>query len=336
MTPVAGFRHVEGDRAIVFGPGAVAAGAELVGAGYTLLTTPRAAAAAPSVVARAEAVVEVPSGLVEAVSGDLLGRTGTGPLVALGGGRVIDVAKALAAAEAPRAVTAIPTTLSGAEMTRVHRHARGVATDVARVRPTTVLNDPGLSASQPPDQLAASSANALGHALVAVLSTRSSPISAPVAVRAVGHLARGWRTDEPAREEIALGALLAGWAVDHTGLGLHHVLAQTTVRIAGLTHATANAALLPETIAACRRRSAQAVALLDEAAGQPLESLARALRLRAGADGRDAFRSDAALLQRSVETASARPELDAMPPRPDAAELRALLATAFPAGDPGG
>ena len=336
MTPAAGFRHVEGDRTIVFGPGAVETAADLVGARYTLLTTRRAAATVPGVVQRAEAVVEVPPGLVEAVSGDLLGRTGTGPLVALGGGRVIDVAKALAAAEAPRAVTAIPTTLSGAEMTRVHRHARGVATDVARVRPTTVLNDPRLSASQPPGQLAASSANALGHALVALLSTRSSPISGSVAVRAVGHLGAGWRALEPAREEIALGAMLAGWAVDHTGLGLHHVLAQTAVRTAGLPHATANAALLPETVAACRRRSAQSVALLDEAAGQPLESLARALRLRAGADGRDAFGSDAALLRRSVETAAARPELDAIPPRPDTAEVRALLAAAFCAGDPGG
>ena len=336
MTAAQGFRHVEGDRTIVFGPGAVDTGAELVGTGYTLLTTPRAAAAVPSAVQRAAAVVEVPSGLVEAVSGDLLGRTGAGPLVALGGGRVIDVAKALAAAEAPRAVTAIPTTLSGAEMTRVHRHARGVSADVARVRPATVLNDPGLSASQPADQLAASSANALGHALVAVLSRRSSPLSGPVAVRAVHHLAAGWRGSDPIREEIALGALLAGWAVDHTGLGLHHVLAQTAVRTAGLPHATANAALLPETIAACRRRSAQAVASLDEAAGGPLEDLARALRARAGADGRDAFGSDGALLLRSVEAAAGRPELDAIPPRPDAAELRALLAAAFFADEPGG
>lgn len=336
MSAAAAFRHVEGDRIIVFGPGAVATGAELIGARYTLLTTPRAATAVPSVVEGAEAVVEVPSGLVETVSGDLLGRTGTGPLVALGGGRVIDVAKALAAAEAPRPVTAIPTTLSGAEMTRVHRHARGVGPGVARVRPTTVLNDPRLSASLPPEQLAASSANAIGHALVAALSARSSPISAPVAVRAVAHLARGWRAQEPASEEVALGALLAGWAVDHTGLGLHHVLAQTAVRTAGLAHATANAALLPETVAACRRRSARAVALLDEAAGQPLETFARALRLRAGADGRDAFAFDAARLQRAVETAAVRPELDAIPPRPDAGELRALLAAAFCAGHPGG
>ena len=47
--------------------------------------------------------------------------------VALGGGRVIDVAKAVAAARGGGArAMAVPTTLSGAELTSVHRHAEGV------------------------------------------------------------------------------------------------------------------------------------------------------------------------------------------------------------------
>lgn len=325
------FRHVEGERTIVFGRGAIEAGADLLGSGYTLLTTARAAAAKPSVAARAERVVEVPGGLVEEVAGDLLGRTGSGTLVALGGGRVVDVAKALAAAEAPRAVLAIPTTCSGAEMTRVHRHARGVAPATRRVRPAAVLNDPDLSASQPARALAASSANALGHALVAGASGRSSPITGAVAAQAVRRLAAGWRTDEPARDDVALGALLAGWAIDHTGLGLHHVLAQTAVRTAGLGHAAANAALLPETIAACRRRAPRALDELDTAAGRPLEELARDLRGRAQADDLTAFGAGRASLEDAVAAASARDELDAIPPRPPADELRALFAAAFPA-----
>ena len=76
--------------------------------------------------------------------------------MALGGGRVIDVAKALAAADPPRRVAAIPTTLSGAEMTGDHRHARGVPPGTPGVRPAIVINDPALSASAPVPQLAQS------------------------------------------------------------------------------------------------------------------------------------------------------------------------------------
>ena len=326
-----GFRHVESDRTIVFGAGAIEEGGDLIGSRYTLLTTTRISGVAPTVVSDAEAVVEVAGGLVEEVAGDLLGRTGSGTLVALGGGRVIDVAKAIAAAERPRSVIAIPTTLSGAEMTRVHRHARGVAPGVDRVRPAAVLNDPRLSASQPPRRLAASSANALGHALVARVSARTSPISTSVAVQAVRHLALGWRTGQPAAHHVALGALLAGWAVDHTGLGLHHALAQTAVRTGGLAHADANAALLPETIAACRRRAPQALAQLDEAAGGSLEQLAGQLRLTAGATSLTPSAGDGAWLTDAVSAAGRRAELDVIPPRPDARELRALFTAAFPA-----
>ena len=333
MSDGAGFCHVEGARTIVFGPGAVARSTDLLGSGYTLLSTPRARSMAPAVVAGAAEVVDVAGGLVEDVAGDLLGRTRSQVLVALGGGRVIDVAKALAAAEPPKSVVAVPTTLSGAEMTRVHRHARGVSPDVARVRPATVLNDPVLSASQPPEQLAASSANALGHALVAFVSRRASPISGSVAAQAVRHLAGGWNADDPIREEVSLGALLAGWAVDFTGLGLHHVLAQTAVRTAGLGHAQANAALLPETISACRRRAARHLEALDAAAGCALEELARTLRSRAGgADTVTLFADGHERLERAVEAAGRRPELEAVPPRPDDRELRAMFTAAFGAG----
>ena len=46
---------------------------------------------------------------------------------------MIDVAKALAAADPPRRVAALPTTLSGAEMTAIHRHAAGVPLDAPQL-----------------------------------------------------------------------------------------------------------------------------------------------------------------------------------------------------------
>ena len=54
------------------------------------------------------------------VAATLIDDVRDGDLVALGGGRVIDVAKAIAAVRGGR-VAALPTTLSGAEMTHIHR-----------------------------------------------------------------------------------------------------------------------------------------------------------------------------------------------------------------------
>jgi alcohol dehydrogenase class IV len=143
------FRHADRERTIVFGAGALDAAADLFRDGYTLLTTPRAVGSAPELAERATSVVHVPAGLVDAVAADLRADVTGDHFVALGGGRVIDVAKALAAADGPRAVAAVPTSLSGAEMTGVHRHARGVADSTPKVRPSLVVNDPALSASQP-------------------------------------------------------------------------------------------------------------------------------------------------------------------------------------------
>lgn len=335
-----GFRHEEADRTIVFGRGTLGAAADLLDDGYALLTTERAVAVAPAVAERAARIVHVPGGKVDAVAGDLL-AAGVEPalearLVALGGGRVIDVAKALAAAGAvagrPRTVAAIPTTLSGAELTGGHRHARGIDPATPRVRPSLVLSDPALSASHAVPDLAASSANALGHVLVALASDRTTPFARAVAREAALHLAAGWPGDdaEPDRDEVALGALLAGWAVDQSGVGLQHVLAQAAVRTAGIAHADANAALLPAVAAAVRRRAPQTLEPVDALLGLPFEALAARLRTRAGGDRLlTALASDDALLAQVADAADRRAEeLERIAPAPDAAELRALYRAA--------
>lgn len=322
MIPSA-FRHVDHDRTIVFGPGAVEAATDLIGDGYTLLTTPRAAEAVPALVARAGARVDVPGGLVDAIATDLRGQVPGERYVALGGGRVIDVTKALAAADAPRTVIAVPTTLSGAEMTASHRMPHGVPADTPFKRPDIVINDPGLSGSHAVEQLAASSANALAHTLIGLSDPTVTPIGAAVALQAARRIAAGWSTQEPDRGELALGALLAGWALDHTHIGLHHALAQTAVRVAGASHAGANAALLPHTAAAMRTRRPDGMARADADVGEPFEQLAARLRDRAGGE-----RIDAGALEVLVATASERPELQRVPPVPDADELRALYLAA--------
>lgn len=329
MSPVASsFRHADHERTIVFGPGALDDARDLLGDGYTLLTTPRAARSAPDVVARAGAVVHVPTGLVDAIAADLRADVVGPRLVALGGGRVVDVAKALAAADGPREVLAVPTSLSAAEMTGMHRHARGVAPTVPHVRPHVVVNDPALSASQPVEQLAASSANALAHAVAAATGARTTPIAQAVAGEAIRTLAAGWSGDEPDRSGLALGALLAGWAVDHSGLGPHHALAQTAVRTAGTGHAQSNAALLPFTVAAMRRRDAAPFARLDADLGRSVEALAEDLRTRAGAGGLGGLAGDPALLEQAAAAAAGRAELRGASPPIEPEEAAAIYRAA--------
>src|SRR3954454_10193221 len=174
-----GFTWKDGDRVIRFGRGSVAGAGELVGTGYLLLTTARARGSVPALGEQGGAVLEVPPGFVDQVSAELLPevqatRGVSTSIVALGGGRVIDTAKALAAATG-RAVAALPTTLSAAEMTWLHRPVAGLDPPPAPVRPRIVINDPALSASQPVEELAASAGNSLGHAVEAPLTMHASP-----------------------------------------------------------------------------------------------------------------------------------------------------------------
>lgn len=332
-------RLEQAGRVVVFGPGALAAAGDLLAPGFTLLTTPRAAGSAPDPVAGAAAVVDVPPGLVEDAAAALRGRVPGAQWVALGGGRVVDVAKSLAAADPDpaRSLVAVPTTLSGAEMTGNHRHARGVPDTAPKARADAVVNDPALSASAPEPRLAASSANALGHAVTAVCTDPPGPAH-DRALRAVVLLARGWAADAPDREALAEGAMWAGWAVDETGIGLHHAMAQTAVRVAGVGHAPANAALLPETLAMMRRRRPDRIAAAEEAAGTDLDALTRDLRARTRDRAMAALAHDPALLERAVATVLGRPEPARATPAPDADEVRAAYlaaAAAVSAGAPG-
>src|SRR3954454_2463491 len=105
------FTWRDGERTIAFGRGVLDRAVDLLaGPGYTLLTTERAEAAAPAVVAAAGSVHHVGPGLVEDLAAALRDEVRGDRLVALGGGRVIDVAKALASAGRVRAM-AVPTTL---------------------------------------------------------------------------------------------------------------------------------------------------------------------------------------------------------------------------------
>jgi alcohol dehydrogenase class IV len=330
VDPTTSFRWQDGERRVVFGRGILSEAGSLLGDGYALLTTPRAAAAAPALTEAAGSVHEVGPGRVDELAAELRPGLGSELLVALGGGRVIDVAKALAAADPPRRVAAVPTTLSGAEMTAIHRHASGVPLDAPRARPVIVINDPVLSASQPLAELAASAANALGHAAEGPLTPLTSPVPSLAALEAARMIARGLADPgRPDRDALALAALLAGYVIGSTGYGLHHVLSQTLVRFAGLGHGQANAIMLPYTLVALARRAPGRIAALGEALEEePARFAARLAALaRAGTLGDAGVPDDA--LDGLADQAATRAELHMTPPPADRRELLELLRAAY-------
>src|SRR3954467_9362859 len=158
----------DGERTIRFGSNAL----ERVWMDAELLTTERAQ---PGFAGRFAAVHHVASGGVPDAAAALVGGVSGTRFVAWGGGRVVDVAKAVASAHGGE-VCAVPTTLSGAEMSSRHRSIPGYE-DRAPVRPSLVLADPVLMTSAPDPMLRASAMNALGHAAEALWVPGRNPVA---------------------------------------------------------------------------------------------------------------------------------------------------------------
>jgi alcohol dehydrogenase class IV len=323
-----GFTWVDGERLIRFGE---ADAAELLSSrgfdGYALLTTERFRD--HSLAGGADVVAVVGPGPVPEVAAaarpEVLGR----PVVALGGGRVIDSAKAIGAADS-LPVAAVPTTLSGAELTGFHRLPEGVE-GVRLVRPSLVIGDPPLMASAPMPLLAASAMNALAHAVEALYTPLANPVASMAALRGANLIASGLQGEgDPTREEreqLALGALLAGYASGQTGYAVHHVVCQTIVRVGGTPHAETNATMLPHTLRLMRGRAPDEIARVEEALGGP-DGAAR-LASRAGVSGLRALGFDPARADDVVAAVMPRPELANTPDPPDESQLREFVGGAL-------
>lgn len=338
------FTWRDGERTIRFGVGVVAPDllAEHGFEDYALLTTERAAAMAPTVAKAAAEVHHVPHGKVDEVSAALLPEVGKRPLVALGGGRVVDTAKAIAGArlgtggDAPPAgrSAAIPTTLAGAELTPFHRMPAGV--DGARLtRPALVVADPDLMASAHEPRLAATAMNALAHALEALYTPLRNPVADMAALHAAELIAASLPREPVGRTGLALGALLAGYASGLTGIAVHHALCQTIVRTAGTPHAETNAVMLPRSIRMMAARAPGELADFAQALGDPEGSprggaaLASKLAARSGHTRLSTLGVEKDQLAAIAAAAARHPLMGNTPDPPDEDELVRVLNVAL-------
>ncbi len=199
-------------------------------------------------------------------------------VIAVGGGSVLDAAKAigaLSAVEGPMVdyleivgrglplpgpgltVVTVPTTSgTGAEVTRnaviaYHPAKRKVSMRSPYLLPRVALVDPSLTDSMPPDVTAASGFDALTQLAEAYISRNHNPFTDALVLdgikRAVVALSRVYADpgDTEARDEMSLAALASGLALSSAGLGAVHGIAGPLGGMFPVPHGVACAVLLP-------------------------------------------------------------------------------------------
>ena len=298
---------------------------------FDLLSTSRALEGAQHLAAAASAVHEVAPGGVPEAAAAILDSAGGGDLVALGGGRVIDTAKAIAAVSGAR-VTAVPTTMSGAEMTGIHRLPAGAEQRAkGLVRPFLVIADADAMTSQPEADLRASSMNALAHGADSLYPPLANPVSRMAALRGAQLIATALDQDPGERDRAALaaGSILCGYAIDSALFAVHHVICQTLVRVCGSPHADTNAAILPHVLAAMTERAPEQIAALAGAIGAEPETIAARVAELGRPRGLGAAGADRSRLDEALDAIEARPELQFTPRPPDRDELRRIVDAAW-------
>jgi alcohol dehydrogenase class IV len=323
-------------RVVVLRRGGVAQAPQLLhehGFGdFELLTTPRALPGAPELEAAAGAVHAVPAGQVPEAAAELLDRARAPQLVALGGGRTIDAAKAVASVTGAR-VAAIPTTLSGAEMTGFHRLPAGAEHRVrAMVRPELAIADPEAMTSQPESSLRASAMNSLAHGADSLYTPFANPASRMTALRGVELISTtlDQAPEERNRAALAEGSLLCAYAIDSAAFALHHVICQTLVRVCGSPHAETNAAILPRAMAFMVPRAPDQLLPLAAAIGTDPENIeARLLELGGSPAGLGQLGADRSKLNQALDSMLLRPELAFTPEPPTRTDLEQLIGAAW-------
>jgi len=217
-------------------------------------------------------------------------------VVAVGGGSVIDAAKAIALAavndrqprelvgyfkgrHGPAPIYAVPTTAgTGSEVTVaavIADPARGSKLVIADTRlvPTIAALDPCLMTDLPPHITAATGMDALTHAVEAYIGEWGTAQTDRWALTAVAmiyrHLPTAYRdgADLAAREQMSLAAAYAGLAFTRANVGNVHAIAHQLGGKYHVPHGLANALLLPAVLRWCAPGLTDKLAMLARHAG---------------------------------------------------------------------
>ena len=237
---------------------------------------------------------------------------GAALVIGLGGGSVLDAAKAAAMvmangyapvagyegrdrySEKPLPFIAIPTTCgTGSEVTWVsvltveERHAK-ISVKGETMFPDWAIVDADLLRTLPGRLVAWTGADALTHAVEAVTCKVANPVSDALATTAVSLLLRYLRRaaahvdeDAEAREAVMRASTLAGLAFGNADVGAVHCLSETLGGRFDLPHGLANAVLLAPVVrynsSSCIDRLAVLETALPPGSGAGAEGVLRAI-----------------------------------------------------------
>jgi 4-hydroxybutyrate dehydrogenase len=235
-------------------------------------------------------------------------------IVALGGGSVIDTAKAVAVLAGhpgpisqylgrPDSIThkvapliVLPTTAgTGSEASRgagIHADATSRATGLNShyIVPKVAICDPDLTLTLPPRLTAGTGMDALSHCIEGFLTTSDNPPAKAMALDGVRHVVANIEravkdgSDRDARKALMLAALEGGMAI-HMGLGPAHAIANATGD-QGLHHGIMVTIALPTVLRLHAKHVPEKLVVLDEAlgarAGQSAADIVEDLNARVG------------------------------------------------------
>ncbi len=231
-------------------------------------------------------------------------QAGADAVIALGGGSVIDAAKAISffaakidPAQPKPLLIAIPTTSgTGAEVTAV-----SVVTDKANavkiplnneeLIPDMAILDARFTRTLPPGVTSVTGMDVLTHAIEAYTAKNANAFTSLYARYAIRYVfaylpkAYSYGEDMQAREMMLLASCMAGMAFNNSGLGITHSIAHSLGGLYHIPHGLANAVVLPFVMqfnsfdaAPQYREIAQMLGLPADSSGEGTTSLIQAVR----------------------------------------------------------
>jgi alcohol dehydrogenase class IV len=334
---------------VVFGPGTLARlpeEIEKLGATKALvLSTPEQAADAQRVADRlgaraagvfARAVMHVPIETAREAR-EVARQLGADCAVAIGGGSTTGLGKAIAM-DSGLPILAIPTTYAGSEMTPIYGITEAGLKKTGkdpRVLPRTVIYDPELTLTLPPQMSITSGLNAIAHAAEGLYAQDANPIMSLMAeegIRAIATAIPGIQAEPrgiEARSQALYGAWLCGTVLGNVGMALHHKLCHTLGGSFNLPHAEVHTVVLPQAIAYNAPAIPEALARMGRALGSktPAAAIYDLARNHGAPYALRDIGMQAADLDKAADIAASNPYWN---PRPiERAAIRELLQNAY-------